>query len=384
MASKTRRRLVVSTTTFLSILAGTAQLNLAQTPPASAPATNPTTGPARRGARVTTPKGYSRIDGQGRSIICLPADEAWVRRAVNRAQPGTATTKPSDLISNLGTKREALLAAMLKDLPTLKPSQVEGLIDNQVLPLLKPIEATKPRLVFVVSPAEHLKEALREGWTDPHFHYNAADDSLEVDTSITLASDGIADESAVSAVFRPTDTEDDRVSQLSQYVTSTETQVQNSITSRATSLAVISVAEFLAKQVFNDLPTKDDQIWLSVGLSNVLAARYVSIIHGSPLRQFIEALVIPPRDTGVNAATIDLLNPMPTASLKDEYVPPYLDARRRKAIAVMYYWLTEAGDAKLLPMITAVQRARPADGATLAEVVKTNSGVDLAPVLRAR
>jgi len=345
-----------------------------------------TTGPATRPAiKVFTPKGYVRLEVGGRAYICLPTDQGWVNEGARRVKAGIGpATKPADLLEHIAARRDLFVATMLKDLPTLKPSQVDEVLDQRIIPGLKQLSFIRPSMVYIVSPAEHLKQALREGWTDPRFRYNAVSDTLDFDRSVSLATDGPADESAVAAIFNTTDTTDQRTSALAQYITDSESQVQLQIASRATTLALVNIADFIARQAMTDLPRTEDQVWMATGLSNVLAARYVSTIHGSPWVQFIEALITSPQATPVNAAGLDLLNPTPIAALKDEFVPAHLDGRRRKSIAVMYVWLKDAGDAKLMPTIEAVERAKPADGVTLVRVIKDISGIDLTESLKPR
>ena len=88
-------------------------------------------------------------------------------------------------------------------------------------------------------------------------------------------------------------------------------------------------------------------------------------------------------NTAVPAAAINLLNPVPLSSLRDEFVPAHVDARRRKSIAVMHIWYRDARD-KLVPTLEAVTRARPADGVTLVKIIHDASGIDLTQALEPR
>lgn len=347
-------------------------------------AQQPATQPAPAASTVVTPKGFLRLEVNGRALICLPADKDWVAQAAGRVQTvGGPTTKPADLLARLAEKRDAVSAAMMKDLPDLKPSQIEKILDEQINPTLKNLMNARPRIVYIVAPAEHIREAMRDGWTDRRFHYNRVSDTFDFDRTVAVNVEG-NEESAVAAMFAPNDAVADRVAALAQYITGTEDQVMQNVSSRATTLVLVTIADFIAREALKDLPRQEDQVWLVSGLSNVLAARYVSIFHGSPLRQFVDALIVSPVDNPVNAAGLDLLHPLPVASLKPEFVMPQLDARRRKAIAVMFVWLDQAGVEKMMPMVNAVVRAKPTDGPTLVRVVKDTSGVDLTDLLLPR
>lgn len=347
-------------------------------------AQQPATQPAPASSTVTTPDGMVRLEVAGRSLICLPADKDWVAQAAGRV-PSVAgpTTKPADLLTRLTEKRDVVSSAMMKDLPHLKPSQIEKIVDEQIVPNLKTLSTARPRIVYLVAPAEHIREAMRQGWTDRRFRYNRVSDTFDFDRTVAVNAEG-NEESAVAAMFAPNDAVADRTAALAQYILGTEEQVMQQVANRATTVVLLTLAEFIAREALKDLPRQEDQVWLVNGLSNVLAARYVSIFHGSPLRQFVDALIVGPIDSPVNAAGIDLLHPLPVASLKPEFVAPQLDARRRKAIAVMFVWFDQAGDEKMMPMVNAVVRAKPADGATLVKVVKDTSGVDLTELLMPR
>jgi hypothetical protein len=350
-----------------------AALVLAQDPPA--------TSPASKTAKTVTPAGYVRFEVNGRSLICLPDDRTWVEAAAARVRPGVGpATRPADLFANLTAKRDLVVESLLKDLPTVNPSQIEKLIDDTLLPQLKQLAAVKPHIVFLVSPAEHLKRAMRDGWTDPRVRYNRVADQLDFERTVAMTGPD-SDESTVAAIFEPSDAIDQRTTLLAQYLVTTEQQVLDQLAARGTTAVVVGLANFIADAGMKDLPRNEDQIWMKVGLSHALAARYVSMIHGSPPAEFIEAMVIGAGATTVSAASINLLNPVPLSSIRDEFVPAHVDARRRKAIAVMYTWLINAGDAKLVPTLEAAARARPADGATLVKIIKDTSGIDLTAAL---
>jgi hypothetical protein len=333
--------------------------------------------------KTATPNGYVRIEAAGRAFVCLPEDRAWITDAATRAAKVQGpSTRPADMIGKLKTRRDQIVAGMCADLTDVKPSQVEAFLDGKLLPPLQDASKVHARMVYLVTPAEHIKKALRDGWRDSRVRWNDISGSMDIDASVAM--DANPSESTVMAIFTPSDTAEQRTALLSKYIVNTEQQVQQQLTARATTLALTLTADFVAKSQLKDLPQKEDQVWLVTGLSNVLAARYVSMIHGSPVDQFVEAMIIGPQQTPVSAAALDLLNPTPLSSIRDEFVPAQVDARRRKAIASVYVWLRDAGNDKLLPTLQAVKTANPADGATLAKVMQDASGVDIATLLKRR
>ncbi len=326
---------------------------------------------------VSTPIGFVRIDLDGRSFLTLPADEAWVRRAAGQINRPTPTTQASDITANLSSKRELIVAEVLKDLPSLTPSKVEKTIADLV-PVLQQIQTIRPAMVYVVSPSEHIKQALRDGWSDSRFRYNQASDAIEYDRTVSLQPDGGSDESAVAAFFSPADAESQRVSALGRYVKDTEQQIQQQVTSRAVTAVLDRFRVLVATEALADLPKREDQDWLVTGLANVLAAKYAAKVHGAPLAEFVQAMINAPQDAVFNAARIDLLHPLSATQLKDEMVMPYLEAKRRKSIAVVYVWMDRAGEGKVSQLVDSISRLRPADGASLVAAVKSSSDVDLA------
>lgn len=338
------------------------------------PSTRPTTRAAP--AKVTTPRGFVRVDLDSRSFLTLPSDEAWVRRAAGQIARPTPATQTSDMIANLKSRREIIVADVMRDLPAIIPSRVEKALDD-LAPLLARIETVRPAMVYVVAPAEHVKQALRDGWTDPRFRYNAPTDSIEYDRSVSLQPDGGSDESAVAAFFNPGDAESKRTTALSRYVADTEQQIRQQVTTSAVAVVVDRFRSLVATEALSDLPKREDQDWLLTGLSNVLAARYAAKLHGAPMAELIQVMLMAPPNAVFNAARIDLVRPLASDQLKDEMVAPYLEAKRRKSIAVVFIWLDRAGANKVATLIEAVSRLRPADGPSLVDVVKSATGVDL-------
>ncbi|HEX8340319.1 MAG TPA: hypothetical protein VF624_05370 [Tepidisphaeraceae bacterium] len=374
-----------------------------EVPPAATGTSTPTTVPTdvvKSGSTdVFDLRGYLRFTVGGRAFICREEDRLWVEAAVGGIDRDLGgTTQPSDLFARLDERRDAVLALMLNDLPTLRPSQVDALFDQELLPLFRRLSGFKYRPVFLVATTDALKEQIRAGWSHPKVRLNSVSDRIEIDRGVNLSPDASADdasvdpkidagaagESLVVALFDPGQPEEGRRRSLAQFVVGSDRQVGRALSTRATSAAVVKVADFIAREALSALPRGEDQVWLSVGLSNVLAAKYVSTFHGSPYREFVEALVVGTAGQSINALQVDLLAPLPTSSLKPEAVAAYLDARRRKAIAVTYLLVRDAGEKSVMPLVTAVERLRPADGVTLAETVKSVSGIDLSNQLRAR
>lgn len=350
-------RLVVVVSLFLTTLA----------------AAQSTTVPAR--AKVVTPSGFVRVEVAGRSYITLPADEAWVRRGAGQVGRQTPTTQASDIAHNLRNKKELLQNELRRDFPTLGADKIDRLLVDLEAPLAE-VASIRPAMVYLVTPAEHLKRALREGWSDPRFRYNRAADSIEYTQTVSLQPHG-SDESAVAAVFNPADAEAKRVSALARYVADTERQIQQQIVSRAVVVLIDHFERFFLSDALADLPKQEDQDWLAKGLAGVLAAKYASLLHGAPPAEIVQAMLVHPPEGPFNPARVDLVRPLAVDQLKEDRVAPYLAAKRQKAIAVMYVWQTRAGEGQLPVLLEAIPRLRPADGPSLLAAIKSCTGVDL-------
>jgi hypothetical protein len=330
-------------------------------------------------------KTYIRFDAGGREFVSRPVDRVWIEGAAKRVEGDVrSSTQPSDLFARLEDRRDIVLAQMLNDLPTLRPSQIDALIDTDLLPVFRQLAGFRSRPVYLVTAAEPLKEELRAGWSHPRVRWNRVADRLDFDRDVRLTAGDDGAESLVAAVYEEGRSEDERATLLARYITGSERQVQQALSTRATSAAIVKIADFLAREALATLPRGEDQVWLPVGLSNVLAAKYVSAFHGSPHREFVEALVTGTAGQSINALQVDLLSPLPADALRQEAVAPYMDARRRKAIAVTYLLVRDAGEKSVMPLVNAAERLRPADGMTLVATIKSVCGIDLLPQLRAR
>jgi len=342
------------------------------------PQTQPTTQPHV----VTPPSGFVRFEAAGRAFVTAPEDREWVTEAAGKLQPLPPSTRPADLVDRLIAQRDILKKTMLADLPTLTPAQIDTFLSEELLPLARESAAFGPKLVYVVAPMDRIKAALRDGWTDPRLHFNRSNDKIEFTRPIELGLPRQTDESVLLLFFQPAAPADERRKDLTRNLALAEAKTEDTLITRAVSLMIGRISGFLAKGPLANLPRGEDQIWFADGLSTVLAAKYVASIHGAPLSAFIREIIAAPVDRRVQAATIDLLHPMPADALRDDLVLPYAAARHEKNTAVMYLWLINGGEAKIGSTLDEIKKLAPADGETLAKIVASASGVDLLKALR--
>jgi len=340
------------------------------------------TQPATQPHRVIAPSGFVRFETAGRSFITSPEDRDWVTEAAGKLQSPPPSTRPADLVDRLTAQRDAVKKNMLTDLPPLTSAQVDTFFDSELIPLARESAAVGPRLVYIVAPMDRMKQALRDGWSDPRLHFNRTNDKIEFTRPIELGLPGEVDESVLLLFFQPTAPADERQKDLDRNLALTDAKTDDTLITRAVSLMIGRISGFIAKGPLAGLPRGEDQIWFADGLSTVLAAKYVASIHGAPLSAFIREIISAPIDRRVQAAAIDLLHPMPADALRDDLVLPYAAARHEKNTAVMYLWLINGGDQKIGQTLDDIKKLAPADGETLAKIVASASGVDLLKALR--
>ncbi|MGN6724532.1 MAG: hypothetical protein ACTHLZ_01315 [Tepidisphaeraceae bacterium] len=351
----------------------------ASTHPAMAPATEPASQPVR----LQTPPGCVRIELNGRVMFTDPADEAWVREVALHAPRGVPTTQASDLLARFAARRDPLSVAMLGDLPTLLPKDVDAFLDGEFRQDLVSFAQVQAYPVFLVVSEGRLTEIVRQGWSEPHFHYNRQADQVDIERGVSIQA-GHPVESAVAALIDPKGDPTLRAAKLADTVSHTELVVNQSIAARSTAGAVRTMARFLSKHALADLPHGVDELWFGTGLVNVLAGRYVAMLHGAPLGQFMAEMIRPPRQGPIDEATVNLLHPYAPDDLRPELVDAYAQACYRKAIAVMFLWVEKAGIRQVAPVLEEIKRFPPADGPTLVKLIENRSGVDLTPILTGR
>ena len=339
----------------------------------------PTTMPVR----IETPPGCVRIDISGRVLITDPADADWVRKSGETAPIGIPTTQASDLVTRFAERRGKIADAICGDLPTVKKNDVETYFDQVLKPALTAADAVHPYPVYIVLSAKRLTDVVSHGWENSRFHYNSVNDTVDITHGIAMSAEQPI-ENAVALIVDNTTPESNREKYVADAVSRTELQLGQSVAAHATVSAIKSMSLFLLHGPLADLPNRPDQRWFLSGLTNVLAARYISMLQGSPLSQFVAEMVRHPPGDPVNDDTINLLAPFPSDDLKPELVAPYGDACDRKSIAVMFLWLNRAGPEKVAPLLDALHKLPPADGPTLVRLIENVSGCDLTPILTGR
>jgi hypothetical protein len=105
------------------------------------------------------------------------------------------------------------------------------------------------------------------------------------------------------------------------------------------------------------------------------------VVTGVPRDELLRTLATEPANFPVSARSIDLTHPADEASMRAELAPYYTMSMQRKALAVVAYWVEQAGEGAIPRTLAAVRRGVPADAAGLVKLVQEAGGVDLSRYL---
>ena len=377
----TRTLLLVAS--FVSLIAAASH---AGAPPAgagagTAPASAPTTqGPPRK---VVMPPGFKLVQVNGRNIFCEPADEGWISMALQKIQPTTKpATMPATLLQKLTSQRDALLRQIAVDLALRDLTAAARTYDLDLVAPIRQLDQYKPPVFFLVASPERMADLMRNGWNDPHFYYNRAADAVSFNPTGMLTTDRPQDEGIFPAGYEAKDTPEKRGESITISIGSVEASIQRSIEMRATNLVGAQLAHIVQTQGIDPLALKDDQAWFGSGIGTILSAKYHSMVTGDDRAKVVQMLTFDPPNHPVPGTAIDLLHPMNEKEMRQEMVPYYYDAIRRKAGRAIQAMIDKAGgDAAIPKAITAVRDKKPADAPGLAKVVQDATGFDIAAVL---
>jgi hypothetical protein len=348
-------------------------------PPASAPTTQPPAPPRK----VVMPPGFKLVQVNGRNVFCEAADESWVSMALQKIQPTTKpATMPATLLQKLTSQRDTLLRQIAVDLALRDLTAAARTYDLDLVAPIRQVDQYKPPVFFLVASPERMADLMRNGWNDPHFYYNRAADAVSFNPTGMLTTDRPQDEGIFPAGYEAKDPPEKRGEAMTISIGSVEASIQRSIELRATNLVGAQLATIVQTQGVDPLALKDDQQWFGSGIGTILSAKYDSMITGDNRAAAVQMLTFDPPNHPVPGTAIDLLHLMNEKDMRQDMLPYYYDAIRRKAGRAIQAMIDKAGgDAAIPKAITAVRDKKPADAAALAKVVQDATGFDLAAVL---
>ena len=154
----------------------------AQTPPASAPASQPAP------HKMVMPPGFKLITVNGQSALAEPLDVPWVTTALGKipAMP-KPSTRPENYLQKLADNRETIIRQMMTDVATNDPKPLAKGYDYDLTPAMRQLDELHAPIFYLVTTPDRLSKIIKAGWQDPRFYYNRAADSVSF--SLNGASD---------------------------------------------------------------------------------------------------------------------------------------------------------------------------------------------------
>jgi len=191
------------------------------------------------------------------------------------------------------------------------------------------------------------------------------------------------DDTVLPAFYNEKDAADVRAKNLAAGLQNFDANLAANAIRQANPTVFNLFVQFIQEKQMDPLKLKRDQSWLSMGVSNFLAAKYTSVVTGVEKNRMLAELTSEPNLFPVSARSIDLVKPVDEASMKAQLVPYYTVSMQRKATAVVAVWVDQAGEAGIPRTLTALRAKMPADGAALVKTIQEATGADLSKYLSA-
>jgi hypothetical protein len=341
--------------------------------PASAPVTQP--------RRVSIPPGFKVVTVNGRRAMVEAAEEPWVTAALGKVPATTKpATQPAAMLEKLRAERENIIRAMMVDLATNDPVPLAKDYDTVLTPQLRKLDALRPPIYFIVTTPDRLSAVMRAGWDDPHFHYNRIADVVSFNPNIPATTED--DDLIFPVMFDPKDAIDKRSDSLNVQVNSIDASIAASIDTRARQVLGTGFAQLVNNTTFEPLKLKEDQAWLGIGVSTILAAKYTAMVTGEDRKNLVAQLIYEHPQHPLKMSAVNLLKPSDLKLMRPELVGLYLDTVRRKSSRAVQYLVQEGGgDAAIAKAVAAVRDKKPATGEALVKEIQDATKVDLTPLL---
>jgi hypothetical protein len=341
------------------------------TPPATAP-------------ELVVPPGFARVSVGRHTLLVEPENEPWSREAIAGIAPTTQpTTMPADLLQRIAEHRDAVARQMQADLAIDDPAVVQAFIDDDLIPAVRRMGNVHPRIVYMIVTRDRLKQLLRGGWENPRFRYNRLSDEVSFNLNLTLASPDVdVGEQVIPVTILPEDTPQQRHDKLVQTITGVDAGVAREVSAKSQFMVQMAFVQFIGDEVIRPLKLSRDQEWFGIGLAGVLSASYAAPIDGVEFDTLLEMMTREDPRAAVKAASVDLLKPVSLESLREEYLPHYIDAERRKATRAIAGWIKQADNGATAKVLRALRTYVPPDGEGLVKVIQEQTGIDLTAALR--
>jgi hypothetical protein len=334
-----------------------------------------TTAPVRRA--LVVPAGYKVIEVGDRRVVAEGGEEGWIRKAMAELAPATRpTTGPVDLVERLVAVRGELAREMVGDLGLADGAKVEAFLERMVREMGRYGEV-RPPVFYLATTRKKLVGLVKSGWEDPRYYYNRAADEVMIDTGMRLSIEGEMDDMLLPALYLEDASPEVRAGVLQRMVQQTERMVADEVARRARVGLQVGLITFVIDEVFRPMGLKKGQDWFGVGASGVLSARYVARVSGAAEKELLDQMVAESPRVPVKAAGVDLIRPVEMGALREQVVPFYLDAVRRKSTAAVRAIEEQGGRGSIGKVIAGMRKDLPADGEGLVKLIERETGVDV-------
>lgn len=331
---------------------------------------------------LAVPPGFKVIEAGGRKVVAEEGDEGWIRKAMTELAPATRpTTAPADLVEKLKANRAEIAKEMTADLALPDATTADTFLDRAVQNAEK-FRDMRPPVYYLAATRDKLLAAVKGGWEDPRYYYNKAADEVMIDTGMRMSVEGPMDDMLLPALFPDDAKPEGRSAILMRTVQATERVLADETARRAQVGLQVSFITFMVETVFRPMGLKTGQDWFGVGASGVLSAKYAATVTGANEEWLMRQMTAESPRVPVKAAGVDLLHPQDLSVLREQAVPFYLDAVRRKSTAAVAYLVGKAGPGALPKVIVAMRKQLPADGEGLVALIKSETGVDVSDQVR--
>jgi hypothetical protein len=345
---------------------------------------DPATAPARTPWKHTVPQGFVVVESRGRKVICELQDSAVMKDALDKMPDLVRpTTNPAALLTNIRDRRERVGFRMMSDLGLNNAREFDKVLDDELLPRLQKIEELRPNVLYIVTTYAKLVELVRGGWGAPKFYFNRAANDIAVDTNLGLSIDHEMDDVVIPLLYLPDSDAATKRKVVTDSIRANESGLHTTIAGQAQVMIQVGLARAVNDAAFQALELSPDQEWFSIGVINVLSARYLCMFNDMNERDLVAAMSLD-MPGALRAAGIDLLKPTPRDQIRPNALEVYVDALRRKSTLVVQEWLKNAPEGSLPRVMASVRQSKPADGAALVRVLKDVSGIDVTEMLKPR
>lgn len=382
-------RVAVAVFALTGALAAVFSAKAPAAPDSAAPVVPPVK-PSKPPFRAVVPAGYEKVAVAGHTAFCEPNDVSWVKQALTDAKPAVTTgmAMPDAMVQGLKEKREGLVKQMVTNLALADDKAVNTFLDNELIPKLNKLQATRPPIFFLVTTQEKLADLTKTGWGEPRFHYNGVAKAAAFDKNIPFSLDEEMDDTVLPVFYNEKDKDKDamemRVKNLAAGIQNLDTNLAGNSARQCNPLVFNGFLTFIQEKQIEPLKLRRDQSWLGMGIANFLAAKYTSVVTGVSNAEMLKALTTEENLFPVSARSIDLTKPLEESAMRKEAAPYYAVSMQRKATAVVAEWVHLAGESAIPDTLKAIKAKMPADGSALVKLIQEVTTTDLGKYLAAQ